>query len=122
MIVPICHRCGECFLRMIEGILRSTVSKMIPGMEWCIKKSYFNGFFKVMELVEVKRETFIEKYDKVTLCPKCAFPVMTIGRTGKQIFTPIWAGDTCDKVEMMAELQDDKKLLKKKWYNEKDAN
>ena len=57
MIIPRCYFCEiSCtMIVLIEGILSSTKTKMVSAMEWCIKKSYFNGFFKVMEEIKVER-------------------------------------------------------------------
>ena len=69
-------RCCE-LCKTKKGIITSIPfkyhkSKVIPAMEWCIKKSFFNGFIKLMEEIEVERETTIEVFSKVKLCHICA--------------------------------------------------
>jgi len=67
-----CELCKTDKGRLIGGVYRHYKTKVIPSMEWCIKTSWFNGFIKLMEKVEVNRVTTIKVYSKVRLCPKCA--------------------------------------------------
>ena len=74
MIIPKCYFCEiPCtIIVLIEGILSGTKTKMVSAMEWVEKKSYFNGFFKIMEKMKIERPVTVKKLEKVSLCPSCA--------------------------------------------------